>query len=153
MLMNGGGSAPCSPTSPPAPGLARGGGRFADRQLIGPVRDSWVEGTEHGNGPRVRIAGRVMGKRVQGKVRFLDVEDWTGRIQLFVGQKQVGPVGWELAELVDLGDLVGADGALGKTRMGELTVFAESLHFLTKCLAQPPEKWHGLQDKELRYRP
>jgi len=133
-------------------GLDPWGQRFAGRRLIGPARDLWVEGTEHGKGHKVRIAGRVMGKRIQGKVRFIDLKDWTGRIQVFVGQKQVGPVGWEVAELVDLGDLIGVDGELNKTRMGELTVFAESLHFLTKCLAQPPEKWHGLVDKELRYR-
>ena len=133
-------------------GLDPWGQRFTGRKFIGPVRGQWVEGTEHGHGPRVRVAGRVMGKRIQGKVRFLDLQDWTGKIQIFVGQKQVGPVGWEVAELLDLGDLVGIDGELGKTRMGELTVFAEQVHFLTKCLAQPPEKWHGLVDKELRYR-
>ena len=133
-------------------GLDPWGQRFTKRQFIGPVRGMWVEGTELGNGPKVRVAGRVMGKRIQGKVRFLDLQDWTGKIQIFVGQKQVGPIGWEVAELLDLGDLVGIDGELGKTRMGELTVFAAQVHFLTKCLAQPPEKWHGLQDKELRYR-
>ncbi len=133
-------------------GLDPWGQRFTGRQFIGPVRELWIEGTEHGKGPKVRVAGRVMGKRIQGKVRFLDLQDWTGKIQIFIGQKQVGPVGWEVAELLDLGDLVGIDGELGKTRMGELTVFAESVQFLTKCLAQPPEKWHGLQDKELRYR-
>jgi lysyl-tRNA synthetase class 2 len=128
------------------------GQRFAGRQWIGPVRELWHDGTEHGNGPKIRVAGRVMGKRVQGKVRFFDLQDWTGKIQVFVGQKQVGEQGWQLAELIDLGDLVGIDGELNKTRMGELTVFASQIHFLTKCLAQPPEKWHGLQDKELRYR-
>ncbi len=133
-------------------GIDPWGGRFPDRRWIADVRSAWVEGTEHGQGPRVRVAGRVMGKRVQGKVRFIDLQDWTGRIQVFVGQKQVGPTGWEVAELIDLGDLIGMDGELGKTRMGELTVFAETVHFLTKSLAAPPEKWHGLQDKELRYR-
>jgi lysyl-tRNA synthetase, class II len=133
-------------------GIDPWGQRFPGRQWIGPVREQWREGTEHGKGPKVRIAGRIMGKRVQGKVRFLDVQDWTGKIQVFVGQKQVGDRGWQLAELIDLGDLVGIDGELNKTRMGELTVFADEIHFLTKCLAQPPEKWHGLQDKELRYR-
>jgi lysyl-tRNA synthetase class 2 len=128
------------------------GQRFTDRQWIDPVRKSWREGTEHGKGDRVRVAGRVMGKRDQGKVRFFDLQDWTGTIQVFVGQKQVGDVGWQIAELIDLGDLVGFDGELNKTRLGELTIFASQIHFLTKSLAQPPEKWHGLQDKELRYR-
>jgi lysyl-tRNA synthetase class 2 len=133
-------------------GLDPWGQRFTDRQMIGPVRGLWVEGTEHGKGQTVRVAGRVMGKRIQGKVLFLDLQDWTGKLQVFIGQKQVGERAWQVADLIDLGDLVGIDGELNKTRMGELTVFASELHFLTKCLAQPPEKWHGLQDKELRYR-
>jgi lysyl-tRNA synthetase class 2 len=128
------------------------GQRFSGRQAIGPARKLWRDGAEHGKGPKVRVAGRVMGKRDQGKVRFFDLWDWSGTIQVFVGQKQVGDIGWQIAQLVDLGDFIGIDGELNKTRMGELTVFAEQLHFLTKCLAQPPEKWHGLQDKELRYR-
>ncbi len=133
-------------------GLDPWGQRFTGRQMIGHVRDQWVEGTEHGKGLKIRVAGRVMGKRLQGKVIFLDLVDWTGKIQVFVGQKQIGERGWQVVDLVDLGDLVGIDGELNKTRMGELTVFASELHFLTKCLAQPPEKWHGLVDKELRYR-
>ena len=133
-------------------GLDPWGSRFTDRQLIEPVRRLWVEGTEHGQGPQVRIAGRVMAKRDQGKVRFYDLQDWTDSIQVFAGKKQVGEQGWELTQLIDLGDLIGVDGELGKTRTGELTIFAVKLHFLTKCLTPPPEKWHGLQDKELRYR-
>ena len=66
-------------------------------------------------------------RRGQGKVNFLELRDWTGRIQVFVGKKQVGELGWKLAELLDLGDLIGVDGRLGYTRTGELTVFAESL--------------------------
>jgi lysyl-tRNA synthetase class 2 len=128
------------------------GQRFPDRQPIGPVRAQWVEGIAHGSGPRVRIAGRVMARRDMGKVTFFDLHDWTGRIQAYVGQKQVGDLGWQLAAQVDLGDLLGADGELGKTRTGELTVFAGQIHFLGKCLSTPPEKWHGLRDVELRYR-
>ena len=75
-----------------------------------------------------------------------------GRIQVFIGKKQVGEAGWKLAELLDLGDLIGVDGRLGYTRTGELTVFAESLTFLAKSLLPPPEKWHGLTDLEQRYR-
>jgi lysyl-tRNA synthetase class 2 len=133
-------------------GLDPWGQRFTDRQCIGPVRAMWVEGTEHGKGPKVRVAGRIIARRDQGKVRFLDLQDWTGKVQVYIGHKQVGAAGWQVAELLDLGDLIGIDGELGKTRMGELTVFAQSVHFLTKCLSPPPEKWHGLQDKELRYR-
>ena len=63
-------------------------------------------------------------KRGQGKVVFLELRDWTERIQIFVGKKQVGDLGWNLVELLDLGDLIGVDGTLGYTKTGELTVFA-----------------------------
>ncbi len=91
-------------------------------------------------------------RRGQGKVFFLDLRDWTDQVQIFVGKKQVGDVGWALAELFDLGDLIGVDGRLGYTKTGELTVFAENLTFLGKSLLPPPEKWHGLTDIEQRYR-
>lgn len=103
-------------------------------------------------GPAVRIAGRIMLRRDMGKVHFLQVRDWTGQIQVMIGKKQVGDAGWELANLFDLGDLVGVDGTLGHTRTGELTVFATGLTFLGKSLLPPPEKWHGLSDVELRSR-
>ena len=88
----------------------------------------------------------------QGKVYFLDLRDWTERIQIFVGKKQVGDEGWSLVDLLDLGDLIGVDGRLGYTKTGELTVFAEKITFLAKSLLPPPEKWHGLTDIEQRYR-
>jgi len=103
-------------------------------------------------GPQVRVAGRIVLKRDAGKLRFVDIEDWTGGVQLFIGQQQVGPRNWELAELLDLGDLVGADGQLRRTKTGELTVFVEQLHMLCKSLEPPPEKYHGLTDPELRQR-
>src|SRR5258708_15713180 len=91
-------------------------------------------------------------RRGQGKVNFLEIGDWTGQIQIFVGMKQVGEAGWSLAAELDYGDLIGVDGTLGRTRTGELTVFATSLTFLAKSLAPTPEKWHGLTDLEQRYR-
>jgi lysyl-tRNA synthetase class 2 len=103
-------------------------------------------------GPTVRVAGRIHLRRKQGKVYFLEVRDWTERIQVFVGMNQVGEAGWSLAGELDLGDLIGVDGTLGYTRTGELTVFATGLTYLAKSLAPPPEKWHGLTDIEQRYR-
>ncbi len=100
----------------------------------------------------MRIAGRIMLRRGQGKVNFLELRDWTDRIQVFVGKDQVGEDGWALAAELDLGDLLGVDGTLGRTRTGELTVFATSLTFLGKSLLPPPEKWHGLTDVEQRHR-
>ena len=82
-------------------------------------------------GPTVRAAGRIMLKRDKGKLCFIDIQDWSGRIQLFIGKKQVGDADFELAGLFDLGDIIGVDGRLGVTNTGELTIFAEKLHFLT----------------------
>lgn len=103
-------------------------------------------------GPQVRVAGRILLQRDKGKLRFIDIQDWTGRIQLFIGKRQVGEEDFELAGLFDLGDLIGVDGRLGRTNTGELTIFAERLHFLTKSLEPPPAKHLGLVDAELRQR-
>jgi lysyl-tRNA synthetase class 2 len=134
-------------------GIDPWGQRFDDHRAIADVRG--LEAAPSGAaepGPRVRVAGRITLKRDQGNVIFLDLRDWTERIQVFVGKKQVGEQGWKLANLLDLGDLIGVDGTLGHTRTGELTVFADGLTFLGKCLLPPPEKWHGLADVELRSR-
>ncbi|MBL6725235.1 MAG: lysine--tRNA ligase [Rubripirellula sp.] len=104
------------------------------------------------NGPTVRVAGRIMLSRGQGKLFFLTLKDWTGEIQIFVGQKQVGDDDFELAKLFDLGDLVAAEGRLGRTNTGELTVFAEKLTFQTKMLEPPPDKHAGLTNQDLKQR-
>jgi lysyl-tRNA synthetase class 2 len=103
-------------------------------------------------GPRVRVAGRIMLARPTGKLIFLNLKDWTGEIQIFVGKKQVGEEDFALAKLFDLGDLVGAEGRLGRTNTGELTVFAEKLFFHTKMLEPPPEKHAGLTNLDLKQR-
>lgn len=103
-------------------------------------------------GPKVRAAGRIVLMRDTGKLIFVDIQDWTGKIQLFIGKNQVGQHNWDLAQCFDLGDLVGVDGELRRTKTGELTIFAETLHFLTKSIEPPPEKHHGLTDPELRQR-
>jgi lysyl-tRNA synthetase class 2 len=133
------------------------GHRFDGHQAIAAVRALAVPegagaGTGDAHGPAVRVAGRVMLRRGQGKVNFLQLRDWTGVIQIFVGKNQVGNAGWALAAELDLGDLLGVDGALGFTKTGELTVFATGLTFLGKCLLPTPEKWHGLTDVEQRSR-
>lgn len=103
-------------------------------------------------GPQVRVAGRIMLSRDKGKLVFLTLRDWTGEIQIFIGKGQVGEENFALTKLMDLGDLVGVDGRLGRTNTGELTVFAEKLHFLTKMLEPAPDKHAGLTDPELRQR-
>ncbi|HMP78408.1 MAG TPA: lysine--tRNA ligase [Pirellulaceae bacterium] len=103
-------------------------------------------------GPTVRAAGRVVLHRDKGKLQFIDIQDWTGQIQLFVGRDQVGAENWEIVQCIDLGDLVGVDGTLRRTKTGELSIFASRVHLLTKTLEPPPAKHVGLTDPELRQR-
>lgn len=103
-------------------------------------------------GPRVRAAGRIILQRKKGKLLFLDLWDWSGRIQVLIGASQVGERAWELAQCFDLGDIIGIDGELRKTKTGELSIFADGLHFLSKSLETPPAKFHGLTDPDLRSR-
>jgi lysyl-tRNA synthetase class 2 len=100
---------------------------------------------------RVRVAGRIMLKRVQGKVSFVQIQDMSGRIQLFIHQGTVGEV-YESFKTWDVGDIVGAEGALMRTKTGELSVKAEALRLLSKSLRPLPDKFHGLADVEMRYR-
>jgi len=143
-------------------GLDPWGQRFDDRDFIGPIRERESEIVVHPlkegqrspdqDGPKVRAAGRIVLQRKKGKLIFADIRDWTGQIQLFIGKNQVGEENWELAQCFDLGDIVGVDGVLKKTRTGELTIFAEDLHFLCKSIETPPAKHKGLNDPELRQR-
>jgi lysyl-tRNA synthetase class 2 len=103
-------------------------------------------------GARVRIAGRVLLKRPMGKASFVTLGDGEARLQIYVRKDEVGERAYRVLELVDLGDFVGAAGRVMRTRMGELSVQLEELTFLSKALLPPPEKWHGLEDVETRYR-
>jgi lysyl-tRNA synthetase class 2 len=99
----------------------------------------------------VRVAGRLMAKRIMGKASFVQLQDMTGHIQLFLQQGALGDT-YEAFKSWDVGDIVGAEGALMRTRTGELSVRVESLRLLTKSLRPLPDKWHGLADIEQRYR-
>ena len=100
---------------------------------------------------RAAVAGRIMLLRRQGKLSFITLRDRSGDIQLFLTRDALGPA-YELVDLLDLGDIVGAAGAVMKTRRGELSVKPDELILLTKALRPPPEKFHGLRDPELRFR-
>ena len=100
----------------------------------------------------VSVAGRMMAVRNFGKAAFLDVRDSTGKVQAYVRKDKVSEKAFEIFRLLDLGDIIGVQGKLGKTRTGEITIFAEDLCILSKALLPPPEKWHGLRDVEIRYR-
>ncbi|MCA9203608.1 MAG: lysine--tRNA ligase, partial [Planctomycetales bacterium] len=127
-------------------------GNLADNPTV--AFRQWMadQGKGELRGPKVRAAGRIMLHRDKGKLQFIDIQDWTGRVQLFVGQAQVGEENWQLVNCLDLGDIIGVDGELKITKTGELSIFAERLHFLTKSLEPPPEKHKGLTDPELRQR-
>ena len=133
------------------------GQRFDNHIAIGIIRameDKIVvdEATQHSTGPKVRAAGRIVLQRKKGKLIFLDLWDWSGRIQVLIGANQVGEQNWELAQCFDLGDMIGVDGELMRTRTGELSIAATQLTFLTKSLETPPDKFHGLTDPDLRSR-
>jgi len=100
----------------------------------------------------VRICGRIMSLRPHGKAGFLDLSDGEHRLQVYVRRDQVGPQDFELFQLFDLGDIVGVEGTLFRTRTNELTVLAARAHHLSKNLLPLPEKWHGLTDIETRLR-
>ncbi|HEY8355736.1 MAG TPA: lysine--tRNA ligase, partial [Methylophilaceae bacterium] len=100
----------------------------------------------------VRIAGRMMLKRVMGKASFATIQDSSGRIQLFIARDNVGDEVYEAFKKWDLGDIVAAEGVLFKTKTGELSVKVQQLRLLTKSLRPLPEKFHGLQDQEVKYR-
>jgi lysyl-tRNA synthetase class 2 len=117
-----------------------------------PADDSQPDHPPEQHGPKIRAAGRIVLRRPSGKVHWLQIRDWTGTIQVMIGKNQVGDENFELAKCFDLGDIIGVDGELKRTRTGELTIFAEKLKFLSKSIATPPEKHKGLADPELRQR-
>ncbi len=100
----------------------------------------------------VRVAGRIVGLRLHGKAGFAHLQGGGGKIQVYVKLDVVGERGFQLFQLLDLGDTVGVAGHLFRTRTNELTIWVERLTFLSKALLPLPEKWHGLADVEIRYR-
>ena len=113
--------------------------------------ERWTAEALEGEGREVALAGRILLKRVMGKASFVQVQDESGRIQLFLQANALGEAydafkGW------DVGDIVGATGVLTRTRTGELSVKVAQLRLLTKSLRPLPDKWHGLSDVEQRYR-
>ena len=101
---------------------------------------------------RVRVAGRMMSLRVMGKASFAHLQDMSGRIQMYVQREAIGEALYAEFKQWDVGDIVGAEGALFKTKTGELSVKVDTIRLLTKSLRPLPDKWHGLTDTETRYR-
>src|SRR5213075_1205929 len=122
------------------------GHAFETSGTIAEVRDKFAEGTT------LRAVGRIMAHRDMGKSHFVDLRDSTGRIQVYIHAKEVGPEAIELFKLVDLGDFIGVEGDCFLTKTGEPTLKVHKFELLAKSLRPLPEKWHGLQDVEARYR-
>jgi len=129
-----------------AKGVDPYGSRFDGVAPVAQIAGAYEEGRV------VRVAGRMTAMRNFGKAAFADLRDSSGKIQLYMKQDMLDPASVEVLQVLDLGDVIGVDGKLGKSRTGEITVFASGLRMLSKALLTPPEKWHGLRDVEIRYR-
>ncbi len=103
------------------------------------------------DGARVTVAGRIAALRNMGRIAFIDLEDDSGQIQILASRRALGK-SWNLLDTLDLGDFLEASGLLIRSRRGEISVQADTLSILAKALRPPPEKYHGLQDVETRYR-
>ena len=100
----------------------------------------------------VRAAGRILGMRAFGKANFLVLSDGLERLQVYVRADSVPELDFQIYQRLDLGDQIGVEGRVFRTKTNELTIWASRIHFLAKCLLPMPEKWHGLSDVEVRYR-
>ncbi len=129
-----------------AKGIEPFGTGFEVSGSIAEVREKFKEGET------LRAAGRITAHRDMGKSHFLDLRDATGRIQIYVHAKEVGPELVDLFQLLDLGDFIGVEGTCFITKSGEPTMKVRTFQLLAKALRPLPEKWHGLQDIEARYR-
>ncbi len=129
-----------------AKGVEPFGAAFETSGSIAEVRDKFKEGETLG------AAGRITAHRDMGKSHFVDLRDATGRIQIYIHGKEVGQEVVDLFQLLDLGDFIGVEGECFLTKTGEPTLKVKKLEVLAKSLRPLPEKWHGLQDVETRYR-
>ncbi len=129
-----------------ARGVEPFGRAFETSGSIAEVREKFKEGES------LRAAGRITAHRDMGKSHFVDLRDATGRIQVYFHEKEIGADAMEIFKLLDLGDFLGVEGACFVTKTGEPTLKAQKFEVLSKSLRPPPEKWHGLQDVEARYR-
>ena len=122
--------------------------KFDQEQHSQEIRDDF----EKFENQQVSIAGRIMQKRVMGKASFIHIQDKQGRIQAYITRDELGEDEYKKFKKMDIGDIVGVKGFVFKTKMGEISVHAQSLTLLSKSLYPLPEKFHGLQDTDTRYR-
>lgn len=120
-------------------------------QVVREFSSRTAEELEHSK-QKVRIAGRILTNRPFGKAGFITLSDGEGQLQAYAKMDQLPERDFQLYKLLDIGDFIGVEGTLFRTRTGELTVVASEIMFLAKCFLPLPEKWHGLTDVEIRYR-
>ncbi|HMA68557.1 MAG TPA: lysine--tRNA ligase [Candidatus Mcinerneyibacterium sp.] len=124
---------------------------FDKEQDIAQIQSEYKDVKDEQTG-YTKTAGRLMIKRIHGKSGFADLKDDSGKIQLYFRKDFIGEDQYDLFKILDIGDIIGVEGTLFRTKTGELTVVVKNFELLTKSLRPLPEKFHGLQDKELRYR-
>ncbi len=125
---------------------------YADRYQRTHMAQEILDGFDTLEGQEVKIAGRMMSKRDQGKVVFTHIQDFSGQIQAYIRKDDVGEDWFELISKFDIGDIVGIKGTVFRTRRGEISVHANEVQILSKSMRPLPEKFHGLTNVELRYR-
>ncbi len=116
------------------------------------IKSAYQDAMGADQGPVMKAAGRVILKRDMGKLSFITLRDETGDLQIGLDKRRLGDRDWEVRGLIDLGDQIVVEGNLGKTKKGEVTIWATSVTMAAKALLPPPAKWEGLSDVELRYR-
>src|SRR4051812_27845423 len=120
--------------------------KFTPSESVAEARAQYAEGRD------VALAGRITAHRDMGKSMFIDIRDGSGRIQVYAQKNVIGEEQFEIFKHLDLGDYLGARGALFTTKTGEISVKLASFVPLAKTLRPPPEKWHGIADTEIKYR-
>ncbi|MDD5136313.1 MAG: OB-fold nucleic acid binding domain-containing protein, partial [Candidatus Omnitrophica bacterium] len=127
-------------------GIYAYGGRYETTSTVKALKDDFAEGKT------VSLAGRIMAVRFHGKSSFCDIKDSTARIQAYFKADMIGAALFALLNDLDIGDFIGIKGDTFKTRTGEPTIVVKEFKILAKSLRPLPEKWHGLQDVEERFR-
>jgi lysyl-tRNA synthetase class 2 len=126
--------------------------KFVRTHTTAGIKKDFASVSQEKSKEEVAVAGRLMAIRIHGKAAFADLQDREGKVQIYAKLDEVGPDSWELFKSLDRGDVIGLTGHVFRTKMGEITVAIKKFEMLTKALIPFPEKFHGLQDVQMRYR-
>lgn len=127
--------------------------KFEQKNFSSEILEKYSKlGKEGKSNDKISLAGRIITLRPMGKIAFGHIQDQNGKIQFFINEKELSKKEFDLFNLLDLGDIVGIQGNIFRTKAGEITILVKKLELLTKSLRPLPDKWHGLKDIEERYR-